>query len=322
MTTVLEQDHLKFHNDDWKPRYCKDCWPGYEIEQPKPIPPAETPRRAPGGMRSFGEVVADLREKWPRKNPDWHGPIEEIDRDMLPWCTDCGSTRWKRLAPNAQPGESGFGEIVQCSACFEYAVMPRWMDKLWGDLPELFKAWEWETFPVTVPRQQEIIDNTKALIADPRRPWGAFTGQTGRGKTGIVVCAAKTIIREQRRAVKLVNAPSILNKLRASYDSESSVKSDEILQSLQEIPVLIIDDLGQENDNSWAVSALYSVISGRHDNKMQTLITSNWPVVDSKADMDLARKLNVAIARRIHEMTREPRYRMDFDGLPYLSNAG
>lgn len=324
MTTQLQADHAKFHNDSYRPRYCQDCWPGYEIEQPRPLPPLdpEPVRSSLSGMRSLGEAIEELRKNWKWLNSDWQGPIEEIDRELLPWCRTCGGYRQLRADADSITDQN-FGKLVQCHDCFETATLPKWMDRLWGELPELFKPWEWESFPVTTDAQAEILATAQEAIRDPRRPWVLLQGPSGRGKTGVAVCMCKMVMREQRRSAKLINAHALLTKLRSTYGSTNRLHESEedVLASLRDIPFLVIDDLGQENETDWACSELYAVIDLRHNERRQTIITSNWPLT-SQSGASLMSKLGTPVARRISEMTRDPRYRIDFTGLPYLSNAG
>jgi DNA replication protein DnaC len=324
VSTVLEVDHERFHKDNYRPKYCTSCWPDAEVVQPEG--PLSTSGAQHVGSLFYSEAVVPKKTRALLNKPRLDfGPDESIPRELLPWCARCSGTRRIRINPDAQPGEKGFAETKLCDECFASSTLTSWLDQLWDDLPELFRPWEFATFPSTTPAQVRAIESMQALVDDPRLPWAALYGPTGRGKTGLAVAAAKEIMRRHHRQAKVIRAHDILIRLRSTYGSKSGLQATEytIINSLRAIPCLVIDDLGQEQDSDWALAELYGVIGTRHDDKKQTIITSNWPLTKSnEKEIDLGDKLGLALSRRIHEMTRDRRYRIDFTGLPYLSNAG
>lgn len=54
------------------------------------------------------------------------------------------------------------------------------------------------------------------------------------------------------------------------------------LRELSEIPILVIDDLGAAGNSAWKESSLYTIISNRELNEKQTIITSNYPLLEMK----------------------------------------
>ena len=97
-------------------------------------------------------------------------------------------------------------------------------------------------------------------------------GGVGIGKTYLVSCIANTLL-EQYVPVIITSSIALLGRYKKAYqDKEAEVI---ITSNLQQADLLIIDDLGAENDTTWVKEKLYEIIDSRYRDSKPTIITTN-----------------------------------------------
>lgn len=97
-------------------------------------------------------------------------------------------------------------------------------------------------------------------------------GDVGIGKTYLVSCIANTLL-EQYVPVIITSSIALLGRYKKAYmDKQAEVT---ITNNLQQADLLIIDDLGAENDTAWVKEKLYEVIDSRYRDSKPTIITTN-----------------------------------------------
>ena len=112
----------------------------------------------------------------------------------------------------------------------------------------------------------------RSFASDPDG-WITLIGDTGVGKTHLAVAIAAEQM-EQGRSVFFAFVPELLDHLRYTFSPESTVTYDRLFQEVKNTPMLILDDLGKERSNPWAVEKLYQIIVHRHNARLPTVITS------------------------------------------------
>ena len=109
------------------------------------------------------------------------------------------------------------------------------------------------------------------LIGDDSR--GLFIeGPRGTGKTKL----AAIIANEKAKAGKPVlfsSVPDLLSDIRATFDGGRTAA---ILQTVREAPCLVLDDLGAERMTEWVSEQLFSIINYRYNERLQTIVTTNY----------------------------------------------
>jgi len=129
------------------------------------------------------------------------------------------------------------------------------------------------------------------------RGWLLLHGGYGCGKTHLAAAIANTRLAAGQPAL-FVNAPDLLDHLRATFGPGSDVSYDDLFERVRNVPLLVIDDLGAESPTQWAQEKLYQIFNHRYNAALPTVVTSNTelerldPRLRSRlVDMDLVRKI-------------------------------
>ena len=99
-------------------------------------------------------------------------------------------------------------------------------------------------------------------------------GAPGTGKTYLAFCIANELLN---RLVPVIAISSIglLNKIKDTYRRYGSEGEVEIINNLKNASLLILDDLGAENNTDWAKEKIYEIIDSRYRDRKPIIITTN-----------------------------------------------
>lgn len=125
------------------------------------------------------------------------------------------------------------------------------------------------------------------------------TGKTVYGAT-LLIEAIKYGFIEQilpltPNKVEYARVVEILCDLRATFSQDSEWTEKGIINHFSSVPLLMLDDIGEEKSTDWTIQSLRIIINSRYDNLLPTIITSNW-------DLDQLAEMDDRIASRIYEM--------------------
>lgn len=102
-----------------------------------------------------------------------------------------------------------------------------------------------------------------------------LSGSFGSGKSYILSALLNELSNKGFRTVN-VYYPSLLKRLKASFNEYNY---DEVLDEIMTSDVLLIDDIGAENNSSWARDeVLGTILQYRMDNDLTTFFTSNYNI--------------------------------------------
>lgn len=107
-----------------------------------------------------------------------------------------------------------------------------------------------------------------------------FLGAVGSGKTYLASAIANRIIdhngiRGDSEAVKFVVIPDLLDQVRKSMKDSSSEREDLVIGSVKCAPLLILDDLGTDNNSDFAIRLIFSILNYRLNYGLPTIVTTN-----------------------------------------------
>lgn len=99
-----------------------------------------------------------------------------------------------------------------------------------------------------------------------------FYGPVGSGKTTLAACIANAIIEKYKIRVKFRNIPQIINDIeKAGFN----IDKNEYINSLTNVPLLVLDDFGIERNTEYTKELLYQIINARYESKKPTIISTN-----------------------------------------------
>lgn len=185
-------------------------------------------------------------------------------------------------------------------------VPRRYMELSWDrhPLPQLAND------PLTAGPTREVrrfCANVSQNLANGRGLW--LLGHTGTGKTtlGYMVAASAA---HARHSVLSFNAVALLNRLRATFDSDSRESTEEVIGALAEVELLHIEDLRVVRPTEWVLEQLYLIVNARYEEGRSIVFTSD---VDSDADgplepnpRELAERIGARTFSRLMEMCGDP----------------
>jgi len=99
-------------------------------------------------------------------------------------------------------------------------------------------------------------------------------GVAGTGKTYLAFAIANEL-GKRGKAVMAISVSKILAIIRDSYDKDGEMGETEILNTIHEASLLILDDIGVEHKTSWAYEKLYAIIDTRYRAGKPVIFTTN-----------------------------------------------
>lgn len=151
---------------------------------------------------------------------------------------------------------------------------------------------------------QAARDFTKSFLQNRQGDGLLFTGPVGSGKTFLACCIANALIQKGERVYFTV-VPDLLDQIRATYDGQHKETEQSIIEMIQEVPLLILDDLGVHNYTDWTRNKIYSIINYRLNYQLPTIITTNLTLDE------LSEHLGERTSSRIFQMCKVYRLLVD-----------
>lgn len=199
-------------------------------------------------------------------------------------CPICGGM--SVIKHDVPVGHPDFGKLFRCPNSMDDADAER-KEKLrrLGNL-EAYRDKRLESFYIELPGYSEYYNGSlRAAMRAATDFMGdqhtllVLEGSTGCGKTHLATAIGNAYLDLGRR-VWFMNAPDLLDHLRATYQPNSELGYDQLFDRVKDIDLLILDDLGTENPSPWAQEKLFQIIDYRYTQSRPTVITTNTRVED------------------------------------------
>lgn len=154
---------------------------------------------------------------------------------------------------------------------------------------ELLSA-SFESFNPYTPELKKAFTQAKqyANTFDLKKPRSLFFQSTkfGTGKSHLSMSIVKIVKKKGHTAI-FISTPKLLTKIRSTYNKDSAVSEDTLLNNIVAADLVVFDDLGTENNGSWGREKLFEIIDqrlGKHN-----IYTTNLKAAEFMGDRDLAR---------------------------------
>lgn len=129
-----------------------------------------------------------------------------------------------------------------------------------------------DNFPIMLPTK----DDRGNVVPPKRERNGLFiTGSFGTGKTHLASSIANQLMQGGTPVICMTMI-DLLAKIKNSFDTEEQATEAEIMKLYEEIPLLIIDDIGSEQPTEWGSTRIYAIINARYEAYMPTIVTTNY----------------------------------------------
>jgi primosomal protein DnaI len=161
-------------------------------------------------------------------------------------------------------------------------------------MPKLIKRASLEDYDLSNPGRQQaytmVIKFMTAYLADPNAYHRGFYlhGAYGIGKTYLMGAMANALAL-QGVPVTLIHFPSLAIEMRNAIGAKENVQDK--LQTIKQVPILVVDDIGAESLSAWIRDDVLGVIMEyRMQNELPTFFTSNF-------SMDQLEKEHLAVTK-------------------------
>ena len=218
------------------------------------------------GFESLGETLKRLGISLPTG-----GSVAVEDEPV--GCSRCRDAGW--LSRNGTPVECPCGLVAQ-----------RRLDIVWArsQVPLMMREWTLASYVERSGRAELVAEIRR--VWDETDRWLLLTGPVGVGKSGI----AASLLNEHLAAGQggmYVVAPTLLERIRSTYDAEEKVSEATVMSGLVQTPLLVLDDLGKGKLTEWGQEKLYTLISERYHARRRTIVTSNYGLSDGALEAHL-----------------------------------
>jgi DNA replication protein DnaC len=125
---------------------------------------------------------------------------------------------------------------------------------------------------------QQNFDYCKNYAKDFHLPCdGIFMiGGTGLGKTHLSLSIAREVA-DKGFSVVYGSVPDLIRKIKDESFGHSD-EEGEVLETIKECDLLVLDDLGAEHETKYNVSTIYEIINSRINSKKPTIVSTNFSV--------------------------------------------
>lgn len=137
-----------------------------------------------------------------------------------------------------------------------------------------FDNFDYKRLNLSLEQRQNLEQAFRLAQEFARGPegWLVFQGVNGCGKTHLAAAIANDRV-SRGEPVFFIVVPDLLDHLRATYGAGSQLSYDDLFESIKKIPVLVLDDFGEQAATPWAQEKLYQLINYRYNARFPTVVT-------------------------------------------------
>ncbi|MFW6118485.1 MAG: ATP-binding protein [Chloroflexota bacterium] len=138
-----------------------------------------------------------------------------------------------------------------------------------------FDNFDHKRLELPLEQRQNLRQAFNLAVEFARSPegWLIFQGVNGCGKTHLAAAIANYQLAHGK-PVFFVVVPDLLDHLRSTFSPDSKISYDEFSERIKEVPLLILDDFGEQSATPWAQEKLYQLINYRYNARLPMVVTT------------------------------------------------
>lgn len=151
--------------------------------------------------------------------------------------------------------------------------------------------------PAVVRQVRRYVQSIGEQLDEGRGLW--FRGDVGTGKTTLAMLISRAAMQADR-TVAIYSLPRLLAMLRETYDDDSELSLNGLIDRLCSVDLLHVDDVGAEQSSPWVLEQLYTIVNTRYEDGRGIVLTTNLE------DAELRGQIGDRTVSRLFEMCGDP----------------
>ena len=166
-------------------------------------------------------------------------------------------------------------EIVPCK---EYLKIVKFRNQfIVRDFPDDWLNSELRKIDKTTQRK-EVVEKYLSFAKGESQQWIYIMGEGGTGRTFVAANITLDMAKNEKGPIAFIDAPYRFKEIASKKDNDAF---NELLERYQTVPVLVIDDLGNEYKSDFIrESILFPILNARAKAHLFTIITSDFNISD------------------------------------------
>ena len=131
-----------------------------------------------------------------------------------------------------------------------------------------------DAFPAMLPKKAK--DGTGYIEPPEIERNGLFiTGSYGTGKTHLAAAISNQLINGGIPVICMTMI-DLLARIKQTFDRGDNATEADVMKIYEEVPLLVIDDIGSEQPSEWGSTKIFAIVNARYEAYMPTIVTTNY----------------------------------------------